>query len=119
MPHWLLRNFDAMGLPVLEAYALTETCAAATINRLDDNRQGTVGKPLAGVEAALAGLPAAAPVRLSPLVPFDEWAGLADIRATSRARQAEGLMLKRRDAPYTGGRPMGPWPRATWAAARA
>ena len=27
----------------------------------------------------------------------------------ARATGQEGLMLKRRDAPYTGGRPMGPW----------
>ena len=46
---------------------------------------------------------------LSVDVPFDDWEGLRAIRAEARATGQEGLMLKRRDAPYTGGRPMGPW----------
>lgn len=46
---------------------------------------------------------------LSPDVPFTHWEELAEIRATARDTGQEGLMLKRRDAPYTGGRPMGPW----------
>ncbi len=46
---------------------------------------------------------------LSPDVPFARWEELAEIRASARDAGQEGLMLKRRDAPYTGGRPMGPW----------
>ncbi|MEM9139106.1 MAG: cisplatin damage response ATP-dependent DNA ligase [Pseudomonadota bacterium] len=46
---------------------------------------------------------------LSDDVPFQTWEELAAIRAEARATGQEGLMLKRRDAPYTGGRPMGPW----------
>jgi DNA ligase-1 len=49
---------------------------------------------------------------LSPLVPFATWAGLAAVRAdppAGDARMAEGLMLKRLDSPYEGGRPKGPW----------
>ncbi len=46
---------------------------------------------------------------VSPLIPFDDWATLADIRAGARAASQEGLMLKRWDAPYKGGRPTGPW----------
>ncbi|MEM9059508.1 MAG: cisplatin damage response ATP-dependent DNA ligase [Pseudomonadota bacterium] len=42
-------------------------------------------------------------------VAFASWEELADIRATARETGQEGLMLKRRDAPYSGGRPMGPW----------
>ena len=45
----------------------------------------------------------------SPDVAFRTWDDLAAIRAEARATGQEGLMLKRRDAPYTGGRPMGPW----------
>src|SRR5690606_37844723 len=41
--------------------------------------------------------------------PFARWEELAAIRAEARAGGQEGLMLKRRDAPYIGGRPMGPW----------
>ncbi len=46
---------------------------------------------------------------LSDLVAFDDWAGLATIRDGAREAGIEGLMLKRRDAPYLAGRPKGPW----------
>ena len=42
-------------------------------------------------------------------VPFADWEELAAIRAAQREEGEEGLMLKRRDAPYMGGRPVGPW----------
>jgi len=45
----------------------------------------------------------------SPLVVADSWAALARLREASRARQVEGLMLKRRAAPYGVGRPRGDW----------
>ncbi|MEM7057277.1 MAG: cisplatin damage response ATP-dependent DNA ligase [Pseudomonadota bacterium] len=52
-----------------------------------------------------------APARtdLSDDVPFSTWDDLKDLRAAAREAGQEGLMLKRRDAPYSGGRPMGPW----------
>ncbi|MEM9045778.1 MAG: cisplatin damage response ATP-dependent DNA ligase [Pseudomonadota bacterium] len=46
---------------------------------------------------------------LSRDVPFESWETLAKLRDGAREAGQEGLMLKRRDAPYTGGRPMGPW----------
>jgi DNA ligase-1 len=46
---------------------------------------------------------------LSPLVPFDDWGRLAALRDGARLAGQEGLMIKRADAPYVGGRPMGPW----------
>jgi DNA ligase-1 len=49
---------------------------------------------------------------LSPMQPFDTWADLAALRAAPPAgdpQAAEGLMLKRWDAPYEAGRPKGPW----------
>jgi DNA ligase-1 len=49
---------------------------------------------------------------ISPLVPFSTWAELAAVRAApppGDAGAAEGLMLKRRDSLYEGGRPKGPW----------
>jgi DNA ligase-1 len=49
---------------------------------------------------------------ISPLVPFSTWAELAAVRAApppGDPAAAEGLMLKRRDSLYEGGRPKGPW----------
>jgi len=55
-------------------------------------------------------------IDLSPLVPFATWDGLAAARrhpdtagAGVDADAVEGIMLKRRDAPYVPGRPRGPW----------
>jgi DNA ligase-1 len=53
-------------------------------------------------------------VDLSPLVPFATWDDLAAARknptgAGADAEAVEGIMLKRRDAPYLPGRPKGPW----------
>jgi ATP-dependent DNA ligase len=53
-------------------------------------------------------------VDLSPLVPFRTWDELAAARADpalagADAAAVEGVMLKRRDAPYLPGRPKGPW----------
>ncbi|MDQ2083368.1 cisplatin damage response ATP-dependent DNA ligase [Xanthobacteraceae bacterium Astr-EGSB] len=53
---------------------------------------------------------------ISPLVPFGSWDELAAARADPAAHGAgldaeaiEGVMIKRRDAPYSPGRPRGPW----------
>jgi DNA ligase-1 len=53
-------------------------------------------------------------IDLSPLVPFRTWNELTAARADpalagSDADAVEGVMLKRRDAPYVPGRPKGPW----------
>lgn len=45
--------FSAAGIQVLEGYGLTETFAAIAVNRFEDYRFGTVGKPLDGVEMKL------------------------------------------------------------------
>jgi DNA ligase-1 len=53
-------------------------------------------------------------IDLSPLVPFRSWDELTAARADpalagAAADAVEGVMLKRRDAPYLPGRPKGPW----------
>jgi long-chain acyl-CoA synthetase len=46
--------FRGIGVTVFEGYGLTETTAAASVNHDDGLRIGTVGRPLPGVEAAIA-----------------------------------------------------------------
>jgi DNA ligase 1 len=55
-------------------------------------------------------------IDISPLVPFKTWSQLIAARADPAhggagldAEAVEGVMLKRRDAPYLPGRPKGPW----------
>jgi DNA ligase-1 len=57
-----------------------------------------------------------APIDLSPLIPFNTWAELTAARADPAhggagidADAVEGVMIKRRDAPYLAGRPKGYW----------
>ncbi len=46
---------DALGIELLEAYGMTETCAVATANRPGKTRLGTVGQPLPGVDIRIDG----------------------------------------------------------------
>jgi DNA ligase-1 len=46
---------------------------------------------------------------ISSLITFNSWDELAEIREQSRAMVAEGIMLKRKDAPYQVGRRRGDW----------
>jgi len=46
--------FRGVGITVLEGYGLTETSAAATVNKPVRNKIGTVGQPLPGVSARIA-----------------------------------------------------------------
>ena len=54
MPVWLLESFHAMGLPVLEAYGISENIIPVSLNRPDQFRFGSVGRPLQGCEVRLA-----------------------------------------------------------------
>jgi len=49
----IARDFSSLGIDVLQAYGLTETCGGAFVNPPDDNVIGSVGKPLKGVEAKI------------------------------------------------------------------
>jgi len=48
-------------------------------------------------------------LHLSPQLAFDSWDLLTKERQTSKQRRVEGLMLKRRAAPYRSGRVRGDW----------
>lgn len=48
-------------------------------------------------------------LQLSSPVSADTWANAAELRATSRRRRVEGLMLKHQDATYAAGRKKGGW----------
>jgi long-chain acyl-CoA synthetase len=50
----LCHFFRGVGVTVLQGYGLTETTAAATVNRPDRNKIGTVGLPLPGVGIKIA-----------------------------------------------------------------
>jgi len=54
-------------------------------------------------------VPGTAPLRLSTSLSFATWNDLVAARDQSRALNAEGLMLKRRDSPYLAGRKRGDW----------
>jgi long-chain acyl-CoA synthetase len=43
------RDFHRMGFTILQGYGLTETAAAATVTRFEDNEIGSVGTPHAGL----------------------------------------------------------------------
>jgi DNA ligase 1 len=92
-----LRAYDLLGddendlreLPFVERRAHLE----AFVRKLDDSR-----------------------IDLSPTIAFDSWASLKAARADPAsagagldAEAVEGVMLKRRDAPYLPGRPRGQW----------
>jgi len=48
-------------------------------------------------------------LQVSPLLAFDTWEELAAIRGHSREMNSEGIMLKRKNAPYQAGRKRGDW----------
>ncbi len=54
LPREVQSFFETIGIPVLEGYGLTETAAPVTCNTPGANRQGTVGRPLPGVEIRIA-----------------------------------------------------------------
>jgi len=74
-----------------------------------DLRQAPLHQRRAELSAALAQLPSSAPLRLSADIAAPDWEALKAERARSREIGAEGVMLKRLDAPYLAGRKKGDW----------
>ena len=54
LPSDVQRFFETLGLTIVEGYGLTETCAPVACNTPEDNRLGTVGRALRGVEVKCA-----------------------------------------------------------------
>ncbi len=54
IPVPVLEYFMALGLPVLEGWAMSETACCGIVNPMEAPRPGYIGKPLAGVEMKVA-----------------------------------------------------------------
>lgn len=86
---------------VLMAYDVMETDGADVRGLPQERRRRHL-------EAMLGALETPA-IRPSPLLQADDWPALAAARERARVQGTEGLMLKRRDAPYRVGRVRGDW----------
>lgn len=54
LPEELGYIYIGAGLPIVQGYGLTETSPVITAGRVEDNRVGTVGKPIRNVEVRIA-----------------------------------------------------------------
>lgn len=73
----------------------------------DDLRMLPLRERRARLEALIAAAPQA--IDISSILPAGSWEELAELRAQSRTRGVEGLMLKALEAPYGTGRQRGAW----------
>ena len=87
---------------VLLAYDLLEADGA-------DAREQPFARRRARLEEMVRATPSAGRILLSPAVHADDWEGVVQAHRDARGRGAEGLMLKRLDAPYGVGRRKGGW----------
>ncbi|MEM9346290.1 MAG: ATP-dependent DNA ligase [Planctomycetota bacterium] len=71
-----------------------------------DLREQTIRDRRAALEALLA---KQSDIELSPIVNADHWSAITDYVAKARELGVEGVILKKRDSPYSAGRTRGPW----------
>ncbi len=50
----LLKWYWSIGVPLLEGYGMTENSGVASINTLEENKAGTVGRPVPGIKVRIA-----------------------------------------------------------------
>jgi long-chain acyl-CoA synthetase len=55
LPKELGLFFEAVGIPIIEGYGMTEASPVISVNRVHEYRFGTVGKPIPGVTVRIAG----------------------------------------------------------------
>lgn len=77
--------------------------------KTQDIREKTMAERRALVEEIVSKLHTKDVALLSPVIKFDSWAELAEIRQGSRDMNSEGIMLKRMDSLYHSGRKRGDW----------
>jgi len=87
---------------ILMAYDLLEHAGR-------DIRETALKDRRTALKILIDSVPVTVPLRLSTSLPFATWNDLVAARDQSRALNAEGLMLKRRDSPYLAGRKRGDW----------
>ena len=92
-----LGGADLRPLPLSERRMRLDSLASSA----DD-----VNAPLRVVAKLLTDMPA---FRLSPLVHANSWGDVTQLRHAARDNLTEGLMIKKRDAPYGVGRTRGEW----------
>jgi DNA ligase-1 len=74
-----------------------------------DIREQPLGQRRTMLESLIAALPAHAAIRTAPLIAFESWEELNDIRLRARELHVEGVMLKNRTGTYGASRKRGDW----------
>ncbi|WP_316811518.1 ATP-dependent DNA ligase [Pedobacter heparinus] len=74
-----------------------------------DLREETMASRRLLLEKVISRLSTQNVVQISPLISFDNWEQLAEIRQRAREINSEGIMLKKKDSLYHSGRKRGDW----------
>lgn len=102
-------NRKTVDAKTMAAYPAAILAYDLLADRGEDLRSLSFNERRARLEALVSGH-GSERLHLSPIVDYPDWDTLARLRADPPVGgAAEGLMLKRRDSPYVGGRPKGPW----------